>query len=250
MASLSHAAGFLYSALQTAERTDGSTFLRLTSSAPSWASDAIREAHLGELPNDSRYAVIKESLALLQDGNYASQDAAIDDLMCFSVDLLPTYTSDLLNWFAAHTNRLSRCDDAMADGRVAGSAIYDILSEGFRTDCEDMLAVLISTLEDERQSIFNPDTDCRLILADAYGIYIPQMYVSGITEADCEALNVDWADVQTCQAGPDQEHYWDAWMAICDSAEWNENGDAWHLVQNGDLFAVRADAEIPEDWFC
>lgn len=250
MASLAHAAGLLHSSLEKAERPDGSTFFRLTSSAPSWASDAIREAHCGELPNDSRYTAIQEGLALLKDGGYVDANAAMSDLMCFSVDLLPTYTLDLLNWFAAHTNRLSRCDDAISEGRVPDSTICDILSEGFRVDCEDMMAVLISTLEDERQSIFNPDTDCRLILSDAYGIYIPQMYVSDIAEQDCEALNVDWGDVQTCQAGPDQEHYWDAWMAICDSAEWNENGDAWHLVQNGDLFAVRADAEIPEDWFC
>jgi hypothetical protein len=89
-------------------------------------------------------------------------------------------------------------------------------------------ALLSSSLEKERGSIFNPDTDCQLLLRDSHGIYIPQLYCADISEDDCEALSVSWEDVKTCQSGPDEELYWAAWSSICDSASWEENGEEFH----------------------
>jgi hypothetical protein len=55
--------------------------------------------------------------------------------------------------------------------------------------------------------------------------------------------------VLICQAGPDHELYWEAWDAILRDAQWSErDGDEWTLYQNGDLWAVKLDVEIPEEW--
>jgi hypothetical protein len=251
MATLSAAAALLLSSLETASRSDGSSFLRLSSSAPSWGSHCLMVAHGGEMPNDSRYELIRDALSSLSDGAYEDEEEALEDLYEISLSLLPVSTCDVLSWFAAHSSRLSSCDDALEAGRVSGGSdfsAYELLSEGFRIDCEETLSSLISSLEEERLSLFNPDTDCQLLLSDSHGIYIPQLYCSDISEDDCEDLSVSWEDVKICQSGPDEEHYWEAWQNICDSAEWEENLEMWRLLQNGDLWAVKADCEIPEEW--
>jgi hypothetical protein len=251
MATLSAAAALLLSSLETASRDDGSSFLRLSSSAPSWGSSVIREAHGGELPNDSRYELIRDALSALSDEGFSDSEEAEEALPEISLDLMPHATCDLLQWFAAHASRLSSCDEALEMGRVSGGSefsAYELLSEGWRVDCEETLSSLISSLEEERLSIFNPDTDCQLLLSDSHGRYIPQLYCEGISKTEAKELSLDWWAVETCQHGPEEELYWEAWQSICDSASWEENGSEWRLLQNGDLWAVKADCEIPEEW--
>jgi hypothetical protein len=255
MATLSAAAALLSSSLEEALRSNGSPFLRLSSSAPSWGSDAIRAAHCGELPNDSRYALISSCLEALADGSFGDEEEAREALYDLSLQLLPYQTWALLDWFSESVSRLSSCDEAQEEERLERSglltgefSVYNLLSEGWRVDCEETLSSLISSLEEERGSIFNPDTDCRLLLGDSHGIHIPQLYCSDISEDDCEALSVSWEDVRVCQNGPDEELYWDCWSSICDSASWEESGEEWRLLQSGDLWAIRAEAELPEEW--
>jgi hypothetical protein len=78
-----------------------------------------------------------------------------------------------------------------------------------------------------------------LVCDDQWGIYIPQRWCDGITESDCAALGIDWHDVETCQSGPDEEWYWEAWQSILDSAAMtDDNGTTWRLYQDGDLWEV------------
>lgn len=249
MATLSHTAELLLSSLETAERPDGSPFLRLSSSAPSWASHVIREAHDGELPNDSRYTLIRDALSSLSDQAFTDEEEARDALSELSLDLVPHGTCELLQWFADRADRLSSCDEALESGRISEPSAYELLSEGFRLTAEETLSSLISSLEEERLSVFNPDTDSQLLLGDSHGVHIPKLWADEIgDEEEAESFSVSWGDVLACQAGPDAEGYWDAWDAILRDAQWNENGEEWSLHQNGDLWAVKVDIEIPEEW--
>lgn len=249
MATLSHTAGLLLSSLETAKRSDGSLFLRLSSSAPSWVSSVIREAHDGELPNDSRYELIRDALSALSDQQFSDEEEARDALCELSLDLVPHGTCELLQWFADRADRLGACDEALESGRISELSTYELLSEGFRVTAEETLSSLISSLEEERLSVFNPDTDSQLLLGDSHGVYIPKLWADEIgDEEEAESYSVSWEDVLSCQAGPDSEGYWDAWDSILRDAQWNENGEEWALHQNGDLWAVKVDAEIPEEW--
>jgi len=203
-------------------------------------------AHDGEFASDSRYDLICKALELIADSDAKEESDAEEEFREWSLNVM-CLTTGLLSFFAENAGRLKYCDQAMENGAV--ESIYDILSEGWRLCFEEVLHSVISSLEEERDSIFNPDTDCQLILSDSYGIYIPKMYCDGIDEEEAESMGISWEDVKICQAGPDHEHYWEAWQAIEQDAEWTDiNGEEWRLLQNGDLWAVKANVEIPESW--
>jgi hypothetical protein len=97
------------------------------------------------------------------------------------------------------------------------------------------------------ESAYAEPPDPALVLMDSNGIYIPQLWCSHLDEAEALKLNLNWWDVQQCQAGPDGEHYWFAWTQILDQASWTDANDVtWHLHQDGDLWEVAEHYQWPE----
>lgn len=227
-------------------RYDGSEFLKLSSVSPEWMTEAVRAAHDGELPNDSRYKLIRDCLQALSDDGVESQEEALENSLQLSKDLAPTYTGELLQWFSEMPGRLGDCDEALDQGRVLELTSYEIITEGFRLAAEEVISSLADSLEDASDSMFNPDLDCELLLSDSHGVYIPKLWAEGISKAEARELGVEWWAVETCQHGPDVEHYWEAWQEVLDSAQWEENGIEWRLHQSGDLWKVRVDVVLPE----
>lgn len=91
------------------------------------------------------------------------------------------------------------------------------------------------------------ETDARLILSDARGIYIPRDFCDGMDSDDAARLGVDFEDVLTCQAGPDHPNCWFAWDLILDAASVTDaNGRVWRLYHDGDLWEIPEDCEIPD----
>jgi hypothetical protein len=219
---------------------------------PEWIKTAVMLSHNGEMPNDTRYALIRDAVTAIAENLYDDADDAREDLYDLAVQLAPTYTGELLSWFADHPSRLSDCDDAMEESGTGSlsQGIYEALLDGYCHAAREVLSTLITEIEENAGSIFNPDTDCRLILSDSHGVYIPKLYCESLTEEDAEDLSVNWEDIKTCQSGPDADFYWEAWQSICDDARIvDNNGDEWRLCQSGDLWEIRADVEIPEEWF-
>jgi len=248
MASFSSAAQLLSSSFISKQRDNGERFYCLSDSSPDWCRTAVMLAHDNEAPNDSRYALIRDAAVALADQQYDSAEEAEESLWELSCDLLPSFTAELLAWFAERSSRLSDCDEATEENGSSLSSVTDLLELGHRRASESVLSVLIAEIEENRESLFNPDEDARLLLSDSHGQYIPSMFCEGMTEETAQEYGISYQDVLTCQSGPDEELYWEAWQSILDSAEWEEDGETWCLLQNGDLWQVRADAVIPEEW--
>lgn len=254
MASFSHAAQLLSSSFEKREREDGSSYLALRSGSPEWIRSAVMLAHENELPNDSRYELIRHAALALSESSFADEEDASDALYELSLDLCSLSSYELLQWFSANLSRLSDCDEALEEIGSSVSSVFDALELGYRRAAEQTLSVLIAEIEENRSSLFNPETDSRLLLSDSHGIYIPQLYCQGISKSEAKELCLDWWAVETCQHGPDEEFYWDAWQSILDSAEITEPAtlkqqeSIWRLHQNGDLWMVRSDVELPEEW--
>ena len=85
-----------------------------------------------------------------------------------------------------------------------------------------------------------------IILSDSHGVYIPQIFCEDVDEEWAESRGVDYKDVETCQAGPDHEWYWEAWESILNSCNYTDDkGTTWRLIQDGDLFEVPDGYEWP-----
>lgn len=246
-----HSASAFSAAFVKRQREDGSSFYCLADASPKWMCDAVRLAHDGELPNDERYSLIRDAAIAISDQHFSDSEDAHQAVCEMAQDLCP-YNAELLQWFANRTARLSDCDEAAAElghGEMLG--VWDLLEMGYRRAAQSVLSTLITEIEENRCSMFDPDTDSRLILSDSHGVYIPKLWADQLTEEDAEDLGVDWQDVLVCQSGPDTELYWEAWQQVLDSALIiDHDGSEWTLFQNGDLWEIRADVELPEDAFC
>lgn len=246
MATFSAAASFLVSCFQDAKRDDGSEYICRVPDSPDWVRALIYDCHDGELPNDARYSLIRDAAVSISDQHFSDADDARDAIPDLSVDLLPIYTAKILQWFACNTTRLADCDAVLETYGNVPESTYALLSAGYQLAAENVLGLIVDSLEENRLSIFNPDTDCRLLISDIQGIYIPQIYCQQLTEDDAAEYGIEWSDVVCCQSGPDQEWYRESWQAILDAAEWDEDGETWRLQQSGDLWMIRADVELPE----
>jgi hypothetical protein len=246
MATIATAFKLIASSLETKTRDDGSSYVARVANCPDWITYAFRDAHDGELPNDLRYSLIRSAADSLNEQCLDSADDARDMVGELADDLTPVYTADIVGWFADRYSRLEDCDTAADTYGLIDCPISDRLSAGYRLAAESVLNVLIDAAEDNRASIFNPDTDCKLVLADGFGVHIPSLFCLGFNQDDAENCGISYADVLICQSGPDAETYWDAWQSILDSAEFEEGGRMWRLHQNGDLWQIDADVELSE----
>lgn len=86
-----------------------------------------------------------------------------------------------------------------------------------------------------------------LLITDGFGRYIPQMWADGFTPEEAAKYGISQWAIEQCQAGPDAEHYWEAWDDVLNSATLTDGrGTVWHLYQDGDLWQVPAGWEWPE----
>lgn len=86
-----------------------------------------------------------------------------------------------------------------------------------------------------------------LLLDGNRGIYLPQHFAESLLHSDLYIRwNVSLANYKILLAGPNHEHYWDAWAHVLDNARFRDDaGFDWYLYQDGDLFVYRADYEFP-----
>ena len=83
----------------------------------------------------------------------------------------------------------------------------------------------------------------RHIVDDHHGIYVPQVFAQSyvVREPDLDEA------MQICATDPDHEHYWECWSEILDNGTIEgTDGKVWNLYQDGDVWAIRSDADI--DW--
>ena len=76
-----------------------------------------------------------------------------------------------------------------------------------------------------------------LLLTDANGVYIPQLFCQNFDLAQWGLDSERW-DVQCCLLGPYEPEYWEAWDSILNRAEFTCDGHTYFLMQDGDLWAV------------
>ena len=84
---------------------------------------------------------------------------------------------------------------------------------------------------------------------DSRGVYIPQYFAESVKRECVQGVSEEtWKELE---AGPYSEHYWDAWTEVLDNATVTDpqTGRTGYLYQNGDLWIIYHDEEVPEEFF-
>ena len=85
-----------------------------------------------------------------------------------------------------------------------------------------------------------------LLLSDSRGVYIPRDFADFGAHWD----GVKAEDLEILAAGPEHEHYWDAWDAVLGAATYTDGNDnVWHLSQDGDLWAYCEELMTAEEHY-
>lgn len=87
-----------------------------------------------------------------------------------------------------------------------------------------------------------------LLVADSYGVYVPQSFVQRMAPEKWGFVEGD-ADWETCSMGPDTDWYWESWEWILMRAvHKDKDGNVWTLHQDGDLWAVCVELMTDEEY--
>lgn len=79
-----------------------------------------------------------------------------------------------------------------------------------------------------------------LLLADARGVYIPKDFYEGF---HLDKWGIDPEEYEGL-SNIESEYYWDDWDRLLNNAEYtDDDGNKWMLYQDGNLWAVRTDAD-------
>jgi len=222
-----------------------------------WMNDALFAAHLGEKWNSSRYELIKDildSMECVSNSDTTAEELLEDKAVDIAERCFDEWSeNDYLDWFKNGDNRLDDCND-----HLFVSFIQTALRGGALESATKSCISLIRSIDAAWTSAetFNPDVHVQLLLdGTMLGRYVPQAFCEKHcpTEAAAEALGVQWWPVVTCLKGPDavefQEEYDNAWDLITRDATLQLDGHEWLLHEDEDLFIVRKDVEVPEDYW-
>ena len=127
-------------------RDNGSHFFMLPESAPAWMMEAVRTAHDEEMPNDWRFAKVREIALWLHEQE--SLDSAREDAMEAADGMSHIYTGQLLQWYAEIPSRLDYCDQYQQDfGNSATDSTGLLLGAAQAYAIEQMVQVILNACE-------------------------------------------------------------------------------------------------------
>lgn len=126
---------------------DGGRFQRLRDGSPEWMTDAVREAHDDEFPDDWRYDMCARLASDLAEREHESADDARDDVHEIADGLADVYTASVFRWYADYPSRQSYADEALSEWGQPKDAVT-LLQAGQYLAIRQMADALIQAVED------------------------------------------------------------------------------------------------------
>lgn len=153
MTNFMHAAALeLSAALISDTREDGTSFVRRADDSAEWIADAIRAAHGGMMPDDTKYSMVSEVAdAIAEALNY---DEDLDDARAERVDgLVPVYNSERVTWLASHLARADYVDEARREFGSEGADYVDQLGAGIYAEYDEIWGVLVYAIAERAEEL-------------------------------------------------------------------------------------------------
>jgi hypothetical protein len=122
-------------------RTNGATFYKLKDGSPEWMTDAISAAHGDFMPDDWRYAAIRDVAGSMQ---YSEEP---EDGFEECDGLVDVYNSGLTAWLASSISRAEYVNEAVAEFEYPDD-IFKALQYGQLAEYREIWGALYSFLSD------------------------------------------------------------------------------------------------------
>lgn len=87
-------------------------------------------------------------------------------------------------------------------------------------------------------------TEIILAVDSHYGIYAPQLFFAQYARY-FDTAPQQWEELKD----PNHPEYWEAWDELLSDATLTIEGNQYRVEQNGDIWLIPADMELPEDWY-
>ena len=129
-------------AFELRHRADGSPFYVLADGSPEWMTEAVIEAHAGKMPNDWTYRMC---------AYIASAAAGYDEPEDYDSEIadgvVPSYTSEVIEWMASDADRRELADEAIKSG---ADSIDAACRQGCYMEAVSIFWALANAVRDER----------------------------------------------------------------------------------------------------
>lgn len=134
---------------ETAERADGSSFVRTKDNRPDWLTELIYEAHGDLLPDDWRYACISAALDFIEEG--CDPDDGPSEFADGHVDV---YTHARLAWLSSNLTRPGYVDEARSEGLTSSETdIVEAIGVGQYLEAQEVFASVYQSLTNRLEEL-------------------------------------------------------------------------------------------------
>lgn len=140
-------------------RANGEAFVKLKAGAPKWMTDVCRDAHRDMMPDDTRYRMIRDVVAMLDERPADEWDDS--DVMHEICDgLVDVYTARLTSWLSSHLDRLGYCDQAASEGLLADDAdMSSRMSTGQYLEYQEIYSSIVASIQELAETDDETDGD-------------------------------------------------------------------------------------------
>jgi hypothetical protein len=134
---------FEWAARDLEGQKDPQPFLRVRDGAPEWVTDLVRVAHDGILPDDWRYARIRDALVFIAEDTEDPED----DVHGFADSACDAYNSDLCAWLGSSAYRPGYCDEAVKEFGYSDGGIMRMVQMGQYMEAAEIYGLVLHGLE-------------------------------------------------------------------------------------------------------
>ena len=135
----------LNAAFELRHRADGSPFYVLADGSPEWMTEAVMKAHGLKMPNDWTYRLCSYIASAA-----AGYDVPEDYDSEIAEGVVPSYTSEVIEWMASDADRRALADEAIESG---ADSIDAACRMGCFTEASEIFWALANAVRDERAEV-------------------------------------------------------------------------------------------------
>lgn len=138
-------------AFERATRTDGTAFVKLSSDAPEWMTDAVRDSHARALPDDYVYSLCEECAdGIAEHSDWLDDVDSVEDYLHEIADAaVPIYNAERARWLSENISNCEWIAESVANfGAPSECDVFDLLGQGMYAQASYVAGILFNAIRE------------------------------------------------------------------------------------------------------